>query len=62
MAHGKGLLIVIGPAKGKLTGQSKQFSPKADAADDKARGIKEGSKKDNALDRKRGVPVKKKGK
>lgn len=62
MAKGRGLLIVIGPAKGKLDGQSKQWSPKADDAYDKAHGIKEGSKKDNALDRKRGVPVKKKGK
>lgn len=36
---------------------------KQDMADDKKKGIKEGSKKDNALDKKRGfVPFKKGGK
>jgi hypothetical protein len=37
----------------------KKWTAKADAAADRKAGIKEGSKRDNALDRKRGVPVKK---
>lgn len=35
-----------------------KMTPKQDAASDRKAGIKEGSKRDNALDRKRGVPVK----
>ena len=58
------LMIVIGPPpKGKMAGKSAQYSPKADADYDKAHGIKAGSAKDNALDKKRGVmPKKGKGK
>jgi hypothetical protein len=36
----------------------KKMSEKADMAADKKAGIKQGSAKDNALDKKRGVPVK----
>lgn len=36
---------------------AKPWPPKKDAADDKAKGIKQGSKQDNALDKKRGVPA-----
>lgn len=38
---------------------AKKWTAKSDEKYDKAHGIKEGSKKDNALDKKRGVPVKK---
>jgi len=34
------------------------WTPKKDAAWDKAHGVKPGSPKDNALDKQRGVPVK----
>jgi hypothetical protein len=37
----------------------KKWTPAKDDAWDKAHGVKEGSKRDNALDKKRGVPVKK---
>lgn len=37
----------------------KPYTPAQDTAYDRAHGIKEGSPRDNALDRKRGVPVKK---
>ena len=37
---------------------ARKWTEAKDRAYDKARGIKEGSKRDNALDRKRGVPVK----
>ena len=43
----------------------KRWSEAKDEAWDKAHGVKEGSSRDNALDKKRGVPVKpapKKGK
>jgi hypothetical protein len=46
-------------------GSSKKWTAAKDEAYDKAHGIREGSAKDNALDKKRGVPVKpaaKKGK
>lgn len=36
---------------------AKKYTEAQDKAYDKAHGIKEGSKKDNALDKKRGVPV-----
>lgn len=36
----------------------KKYTAKADDAYDRKNKIKEGSKRDNALDRKRGVPVK----
>jgi hypothetical protein len=36
---------------------AKKWTEAKDRAYDKARGIKEGSKRDNALDRKRGVPI-----
>jgi hypothetical protein len=39
----------------------KKFTEKQDKAFDKAHGIPEGSKKDNALDRKRGLPIDKPG-
>lgn len=45
--------MATGPAKGK------KWTPGKDEAWDKAHGVKEGSPRDNALDRKRGVPVKK---
>lgn len=35
----------------------KKWTPAADAAADKKAGIKPGSARDNALDKKRGVPV-----
>lgn len=35
-----------------------KYTAKADDKYDRKNGIKEGSKRDNALDRKRGVPVK----
>lgn len=35
----------------------KKWTEKADAAADRRAGIKPGSARDNALDRKRGVPV-----
>ena len=38
---------------------ARKWTEAADAAADKKAGIKQGSKKDNALDRKRGVPVRK---
>lgn len=38
---------------------AKKMSPKMDAMRDKKAGIKPGSKRDNALDLKRGVPTKK---
>jgi len=38
----------------------KSWTSKKDAAWDKAHGVKEGSPKDNALDKKRGVPLKRK--
>jgi hypothetical protein len=43
---------------------AKKWTEAADMAADKKAGIKQGSKADNALDRKRGVPVRaaKKGK
>jgi len=43
---------------------ARKWTEAADVAADKKAGIKQGSKKDNALDRKRGVPVRaaKKGK
>jgi hypothetical protein len=37
----------------------KKWTPASDAAADKKAGIKPGSARDNALDKKRGVPVKK---
>lgn len=37
----------------------KKYTAASDDKADKKAGIKEGSKRDNALDRKRGVPVKK---
>jgi hypothetical protein len=37
----------------------KRWTEAKDKAYDKARGIKQGSKADNALDKKRGVPVRK---
>jgi len=37
----------------------KPWTAAEDAADDRRRGIREGSPRDNALDKKRGVPVKK---
>jgi hypothetical protein len=40
----------------------KKWTPGKDDAWDKAHGVKEGSPKDNALDKKRGVPLKKAGK
>lgn len=40
-------------------GGSKKWTAKKDDAWDKAHGIREGSAKDNKLDRARGVPVKK---
>ena len=36
---------------------AKKYTEAQDKAYDKAHGIKQGSKKDNALDKKRGVPV-----
>jgi hypothetical protein len=36
---------------------AKKWTESADAAADKKAGIKQGGKRDNALDRKRGVPV-----
>jgi len=36
---------------------ARKWTEAQDAAADKKAGIKQGSKKDNALDRKRGVPV-----
>lgn len=41
---------------------AKKITAKMDAKMDKAAGIKPGSMRDNAIDRKRGVPVKMKGK
>ncbi len=38
----------------------KKWTTASDDAADRKAGIKEGSSRDNALDRKRGVPVKKK--
>lgn len=37
--------------------RSKPWTEKADAAADRKAGIKPGSARDNALDRKRGVPL-----
>jgi len=39
--------------------KAKKWTEAADAAADKRAGIKQGSAKDNALDRARGVPVRK---
>lgn len=39
-----------------------KYTEKSDAAYDKKNGIKEGSKKDNALDKKRGLPTEKQSK
>jgi len=39
--------------------KAKKWTEAADMAADKKAGIKEGSARDNALDRKRGVPVRK---
>jgi len=39
--------------------QAKKWTEAMDKAADKKAGIKEGSARDNALDRKRGVPVRK---
>ena len=36
----------------------KKWTEASDAKWDKSHGIKEGSKRDNALDKKRGVPIK----
>lgn len=36
---------------------AKKWTEKSDRAADKRAGVKQGSKKDNALDRQRGVPV-----
>lgn len=36
-----------------------KWTPAKDDAYDRAHGIKEGSKKDNQLDRRRGVPIRK---
>jgi len=41
---------------------AKKMTPKQDSAWDQAHGIKDGSRRDNALDRSRGVPTAKKGK
>jgi hypothetical protein len=41
------------------SGKGGKWTEARDKAYDKAHGIKEGSKADNALDKKRGVPVKK---
>jgi hypothetical protein len=43
------------PPKNPKTG--KPYTAAEDRAADRKAGIKEGSKRDNALDRKRGVPV-----
>lgn len=40
---------------------TKKMAPTQDYAYDRKNGIKEGSKRDNALDKKRGVPLKKGG-
>lgn len=45
-------------AKKMMPPLRKKFTEAEDDAYDKKMGIKEGSRKDNALDRKRGVPVK----
>jgi hypothetical protein len=45
--------MATGPAKGK------KYTEAQDQAYDKAHGIKQGSKRDNALDKKRGVPIRK---
>jgi hypothetical protein len=37
----------------------KKYTEAQDRAYDKAHGIREGSKRDNALDKKRGVPIRK---
>jgi hypothetical protein len=42
--------------------RGRKWTEAADAAADKRAGIKQGSSKDNALDRARGVPVRKGGK
>jgi hypothetical protein len=39
--------------------KGRKWTEAADAAADKKAGIKQGSPKDNALDRRRGVPVRK---
>ena len=39
--------------------KGRKWTEAQDKAYDKARGIKEGSARDNTLDRKRGVPVRK---
>lgn len=41
---------------------ARKWTNASDAAADKKAGIKPGSKRDNALDRKRGVSTKRKGK
>ena len=49
----------IGP--GSPVDKAKKWTEASDLAWDKKRGIKQGSPRDNALDRKRGVPVRKQG-
>lgn len=51
------LLTFSHPTHQQETTVAKPWPPKKDAADDKAKGIKQGSKQDNALDKKRGVPA-----
>ena len=45
------------PTAAKSSGGSKKWTPSSDAKADKKAGIKPGSKRDNALDKKRGVPT-----
>jgi len=45
--------------KPPVVDRGKKWTAASDRAADKRAGIKEGSKADNALDRKRGVPVRK---
>jgi len=49
--------MATAPGKGKSAGG--KWTAAKDDAWDKAHGVKEGSKRDNALDKKRGVPLKK---
>ncbi len=52
--------MIVNSAKKQIGGRlKKQYTSKSDAAADKKAGIKPGSKRDNALDRKRGVPTRK---
>jgi len=48
--------MATAPGKGKA---GSKWTAAKDDAWDKAHGVKEGSKRDNALDKKRGVPLKK---